>query len=46
MDSNYDCIRKIGFNHGQFNGLDLFNLMAKCDNLFFTTTMNHVRDDS
>jgi hypothetical protein len=46
MDSNYDCIHKIGFNNGQFNCLDLFNLMAKCDGLFFMTAMNHVQDSS
>jgi len=46
MDSTYDCIHIIGFNNGQINGLDLFNLMAKCDNLFFTIAMNHVQDAS
>jgi hypothetical protein len=46
MDSTYDCIHKIGFNNGQFNSPYLFNLMAKCDDLFFTTAMNHVQDAS
>ncbi len=46
VDCTYDCIHKIGFNNEQFNDLDLFNLMAKCDNLFFTITMNHVQDAS
>lgn len=34
IDSTYDCIHKIGFNNRQYNGLDLFNLMAKCGSLF------------
>jgi len=46
MDSTCDYIHKIGFNNGQFNGPDLFNLMAKCDNLFFTIAMTHVQDAS